>query len=143
MQGTKSRSVIIQRVLPAERELAGLALAVSNVLAEIDAFLGRNIQSDGFSQVLKRQLAVLVRVEPIEERTHLIIRGNEAPRGQKLLEPIILHVVVGWHPPLVKDTLDRRILAESSLDELLLQVAASHLLADTLLVRLVLFNTLP
>ena len=142
MQGTKSRSVIIQRVLPAERELAGLALAVSNVLAEIDAFLRRNIQSDGFSQVLKRQLAVLVRVKPIEERPHLIIRGNETPRGQKLLKPIILHVVVGWHPPLVKDTLDCRILAESSLDELLLQVAASHLLADTLLVRLVLFNTL-
>ena len=122
--------------------MAGLTLAVSNVLAEINAFLGRNIQSDGLSQILKRQLTVLVCVEPIKERAHLIIWGNEAPRGQQLLEPIILHVVVGWHPPLVKDALDRRILAECPLDELLLQVAASHLLTDTLLVRLVLFDTL-
>ena len=94
MQWAEGRPVIVKRVFPAQGELTRLALAVPDILAEVDTFLGRNIQSNCFPQVLKRQLTVFIRVKPVEKLSHLAIRGDEAPEHQKLRKPVILDIVV-------------------------------------------------
>ena len=62
MQWAVGRPIVVQCVFPAKGELARLTLTIFDILAEVDAFLGRNIQSDRLTQVLKRQLSVLVRI---------------------------------------------------------------------------------
>ena len=105
MQRAVGRPVIVECVFPTQGELAGLTFAIPDVLAEVDTFLRRNIQSDRISQVLKRQLTVLIRVKPIEDRSYLVIRGDEAPEGHKLRKSIILDIVVRRHPPFIENTL--------------------------------------
>ena len=105
MQWTICGPVVVQGVFPAKREIAGLTLAVLDVLAEIDSFLGGDVKTDRRSQIFEGQLAILVLIKPVEELANLLFWRNKAPMIHQLRETRIMDVILGWHTPLIKDTL--------------------------------------
>ena len=105
MQRTICRPVVVQGVLPAAIKVTGLTLAVSDVLAEIDTFSGRDIKPDRLSQVFEGHLAILVTIKPVENIANVLFRCNVAPSFHKLLEAPILYVVVRRCAPFIEDTL--------------------------------------
>lgn len=143
MQWTVRRPVVVQSVLPAAIKVTGLTLAILDVLAEIDTFLGRDIKTNRLSQIIEGYLAILVRIKPVKEITDVLFGCNIPPSVHQLLEARVLYIVFCWHAPLIEDTLKCSILIECSLDQLFFQVVTSHLLTDALLIWLVLLNALP
>ena len=56
--------VVVESVLPATWILTRLIFAAPNILSEIDLFHWRHIKSHTLSQVLERDLAISVTIEP-------------------------------------------------------------------------------
>ena len=86
MQWTVRRPVIVQSVLPAAIKVTGLTLAILDVLAEIDTFLGRDIKTNRLSQIIEGYLAILVRIKPVKEITDVLFGCNIPPSVHQLLE---------------------------------------------------------
>ena len=105
MKRAVGRSALEESVLPTARIVAGLALAVLDVLAEIDSFLGRDVKTDRRSQIFEGQLAIFVLIKPVEELANLLFGRNKAPMIHQLHETRIMDVILRWHSPLIKDTL--------------------------------------
>lgn len=136
MERTVWRTVVIQRVFPARWILTWLVFAVLYVLAEVDCFFRGNIKTDSFSHVFEGYAPVLVFVQPIKNTSDLFFWSNKSPELDKLLEATKVNKIICWESPLVKDTLQSRVLAESFLDQLLLEVVLSHHGRYSLLIRL-------
>ena len=60
MEGTVGGFVVVKSVLPTALVLAGLILAVSDVLPEVDCLLGRHIEANSIAHIVKGQLAILI-----------------------------------------------------------------------------------
>ena len=117
MQGTVAGSVIVKRILPAALELAGLAFTILDVLAEVDGFFWCDIETNRLSQVFKRNLAITIMIEPMEQFLDLSFCGHEAPRGNQLAKTVIFDSVMRGQPPLIKNAFNRIMCAESTLDQ--------------------------
>ena len=105
MQRAVRRSTVIQCVLPAAGVLARLRLAILDVLAEVNCLFGRDIETDGLSQVQEGELTILVFVKPIKQVTDFILGCFETPVMHELHEPVKFDAILRWHTPLVKDAL--------------------------------------
>ena len=94
MQWAVGWLIIVECVLPARGEITRLTFAILDVLAEIDALLGWDIEANRLPQVLKRQLTVAILVQPPKELSNLALGSDKAPELEQVGEALILDIII-------------------------------------------------
>lgn len=135
MERAVGRFVVVEGVLPAARILARLVLTAPDVLSEVYLLHWRHILPHALPQILERNLAVSISIEPGVQILDLGLVSLEPPSSHHFLELWVVKVVATRQLPLNKGLLECLKLPKCFLYKSLLKVAFCYAIGSYSLIR--------